>query len=370
MILPILFAAPSSIPLVHALGTLFIGPPQQGPFTVGTIFTYQVNVTGMDPFDGWDIYVDTNSSVLKPVSISVAGNMLGSVFEFANCINGAGTGCSINDNAGTAHSAAISNSGIPTSGSGLLFTITYRVVASGYSFLRIPAGLNTLDNSGSAVVHSAVGAVYGAPPLLPVADFTFSPATPTQVDNVTFDATGSSDPAGGSITRYSWQVTALVGGLLDIRASTSQPIWVHKFNSTFEVGDLSVQLIVTDDLGLSSEPRNKIITVTQFTPSDFSIFVSNMLNIHPGHTGTVNLILQGKNNFAGDVNLSVRARFGFSTTLSVNPVILSTTTTSATSVLTIVAHVRPGFSYALTVTASSGALVHSITFYIVVSVPS
>src|SRR5207245_11740351 len=87
MALPLLFEVPSSIPLVHAAGILYVGPPQQGPFTVGTTITYQVNVTSMDPFNGWDIYVNTNSSVLNPLSISVAGNLLGSVNEFANCIN-------------------------------------------------------------------------------------------------------------------------------------------------------------------------------------------------------------------------------------------------------------------------------------------
>jgi hypothetical protein len=100
MILPILFAAPSSIPPVHAAGSLFVGPPQQGPFTVGTTIAYQVNVTGMDPFDTWDVVVQADSSVLDPLSISVAGNMLGSVTQVANCVNGSGSGCSVNDNAG------------------------------------------------------------------------------------------------------------------------------------------------------------------------------------------------------------------------------------------------------------------------------
>ncbi len=371
-VFPLLLAVPSSIPPVHAAGTLFVGPSQQGPVTVGTTITYQVNVTGMDPFDGWDVVVQADLSVLDPLSISVAGNVLGSVTQIANCVNGTGSGCSINDGAGGAHSAADSFS-TPIGGSGLLFTITYKVVNDGFSYLRIPAGLDTIVNSGVAVAHSdSRPAVYGNPPFVPIADFTLSlspPANITQgVDNVTFDGSPSSDPAGGTITRYAWEITALNGGPLDIRNSTSQPIWAHVFSGGLEVGVLSVQLIVTDNLGLSSAPVNRIITV--LAPPDFSIFVySTTLNIHPGHSATVGLIFQGRNNFVGDVTLSVSAPFGFSTSLSVNPVALSTTT-SATSVLTVSAHVRPGFNYALTVTATSGALVRSITFSVVVSRPS
>jgi hypothetical protein len=55
----------------------------------------------MDPFDSWDVVVQADPSVLDPLSSSVAGNMLGSVTQVANCVNGlAGSGCSISDNAG------------------------------------------------------------------------------------------------------------------------------------------------------------------------------------------------------------------------------------------------------------------------------
>src|SRR5256712_14198056 len=84
---PLLLAVPSSIPPVHAAGTLFVGPSQQGPVTVGTTITYEVNVTGMDPFDGWDVVVQADLRVLDPLSISVAGNRPGSVTQIANCFH-------------------------------------------------------------------------------------------------------------------------------------------------------------------------------------------------------------------------------------------------------------------------------------------
>jgi len=33
------------------------------------MITYQINVTGMDPLDSWDVSVKANQSVLNPVSI-------------------------------------------------------------------------------------------------------------------------------------------------------------------------------------------------------------------------------------------------------------------------------------------------------------
>src|SRR5438309_2911400 len=241
MSLTMLFVFPSSIGPVHAAGNLFVGPTLQGPFSVGTIFTYQVNVTGMDPFDGWDVVVQADLSVLDPLSISVAGNMLGSVTQVANCVNGTGSGCSINDNAGGAHSAAASFS-TPIGGSGLLFTITYRVVNDGFSYLTIPAGLDVIVNSGTSVAHSdSQPAVYGHPPIVPLADFTFSPATPTQGDDVIFNASLSSDPnPGARIVSYAWTITQLSGGVLYVTNTTSQPVWVHVFRGLLEVGDLSV----------------------------------------------------------------------------------------------------------------------------------
>ena len=265
--LTILLVFPFSIGPAHAAGNLFVGPTPQGPFSVGTIFTYQVSVTAMDPFDSWDVVVQANSSILDPVSISVAGNMLGSVTEVANCINGGGQGCSINDNQGGAHSAASQFNG-PVGGSGLLFTITYKVVKDGFSYLTIPAGLDTIGNSGVAVAHTdSRPAVYGNPPIVPIADFTFSPSPPANItqgiDNVTFDGSSSSDPTGGRITSYDWVIRPLGGGNLAITNTTFGPTWVHRFSGFFEVGDLVVTLVVHDDGGLSSQPFPKVITVLE-----------------------------------------------------------------------------------------------------------
>jgi len=123
--------------------SLTIQPASQASLAVGSTFTVQVNVGSMDQFDTWDITVHTDASVILPLSISVAGNIFGSVNEFINCVNGVGTGCTISDTGPTAHSGATSGSGFPRSGNGLLFSVTYQVVGDGSSFISIHLTLSS-----------------------------------------------------------------------------------------------------------------------------------------------------------------------------------------------------------------------------------
>src|SRR5437870_3114583 len=70
LILPMLLAASETLP-VHAAGALFMAPSSQPAQAVGSMLTYEVNVTGMDPFNVWDVSVKSDPAVLNPVSISV-----------------------------------------------------------------------------------------------------------------------------------------------------------------------------------------------------------------------------------------------------------------------------------------------------------
>src|SRR3989442_8300880 len=196
LILPMLLAASEALP-VHAAGALFMAPSSQPAQAVGSMLTYEVNVTGMDPFNVWDVSVKSDPAVLNPVSISVANDILGSVFQVANCINGVGTGCAITDGAGVAHSAAASGTGAAFGGAGLVFTITYQVMGSGFSFLTIPAGLDTIANSGATITHSDIGGVYRTPPSATTPRVPFFPIVPNQGDKVTF--VGSSSTAANVV---------------------------------------------------------------------------------------------------------------------------------------------------------------------------
>ena len=251
---------PSVVPPVHAVGVLFISPASQPALSKGSTFKLQVNVSNIDPFDTWDIYVTSDTSSIKPTAVSVSGN-IGSATEFVNCVNGVGNGCTIIDGAGVAHSEATINSGL-ASGSGLLFTITYQVVGDGYSFITITAGRDLLYLSGILVSHLTLDGSYGNTPTnLPVADFTISPAAPVSNGTLTLNVTSVSDPnQGASITTYAWTIINAGGG--SITNVTRAPIMVHRLGVS-EFGDLIVTLVVTDSLGLSSRATTHLVAVSE-----------------------------------------------------------------------------------------------------------
>src|SRR5207245_10874804 len=94
LILPMLLAASETLP-VHAAGALFMAPSSQPAQAVGSMLTYEVNVTGMEPFNGWNVSVKSDPAVLNPVSISVGKEIGGSRFTVANDSNGLVTGRAI-----------------------------------------------------------------------------------------------------------------------------------------------------------------------------------------------------------------------------------------------------------------------------------
>ncbi len=231
------------------------------------MFSIQVNVSNIDPFDTWNLQVSANVSVLMPVSFSITGNMLGSsAAEFIHCVNGVGDGCGVLDNAGIV-SSGVTSGGYQASGSGLLFTITYQVVGKGYSYLSIPpiATRNLILNSGSSVTHDTADGVYGTPPPLPVANFVHSPASPVDGDNVTFDASSSSDQnAGAVIVSYNWTFSPATGGRGAFNNVTSTPIMIHHFTTplTFPI-TFDAKLVVTDNLGLHSKAKFVEVTIAE-----------------------------------------------------------------------------------------------------------
>jgi hypothetical protein len=119
-----------------------------------------------------------------------------------------------------------------------------------------------------------------------------------------------------------------------------------------------VTLIVSDDLGLSSEPVNKIMTL--LAQPDFSISVSvNLLTIRPGHSATLDVIFKSTNGFAGNVTLSVSGLpLGVLLSFSRSSVVLTGNPLVTTMVtVTITVHGGPG-DRLFQVTATHGDLVH------------
>ena len=159
-----------SIVVFQPVSSLSPGTLYENPLTilargVGTTFTLQIIVSGMDSFNGWDIQVATDPAVLNATGLSITGNMFeslgGSAFEIVHCVNGKGTTCSSSDGPGIAHSA-YANTAF-ASGNGLLFTITYQVVGGGpFAPLTIRNDLIS-SSSPSGVPHFTESTYYGAP---------------------------------------------------------------------------------------------------------------------------------------------------------------------------------------------------------------
>jgi hypothetical protein len=129
---------------------------------VGSIFTIQIQVLGMDQFNGWDIQVASDPATINATTLSISGNMFsasgGTAFEIVHCTNGKGSGCTSADGPGIVHSA-YGNTAF-ASGSGLLFTITFQVVG------RNPSSPITIQNdllsssSPSGVPHTTLSGSY------------------------------------------------------------------------------------------------------------------------------------------------------------------------------------------------------------------
>lgn len=189
------FAIPRA-PTVFAAGSLYVNPAATVPLAVGSTFTVQVKVAGMDQFNAWEIQVVSDRSVISPTSISTAENIFvanttgGIGFELRNCVNGGtGKGCCLSsclpiDGPGIADSAYGSSK--PASGSGLLFTVTFQVVGNGFSPITIQNG-NLANGGSSFVAHSTINGAYGSLSSIVVSKFftdgSFAPLSPDNNGN-------------------------------------------------------------------------------------------------------------------------------------------------------------------------------------------
>ncbi len=99
----------------------------------------------------------------------------------------------------------------------------------------------------------------------PEASFTFSPSLPTPDQQVSFDASGSSDP-DGTISSYEWDFTD--NGAVDATGSSV----THSYDSP---GDYTVTVTVTDDTGATTSSSSTVTVQTDGggggTPSE-SVF--------------------------------------------------------------------------------------------------
>jgi len=160
-------------------GIVYVSPAQRPLAASGTTLTFTINVSNIDPFNGWDIIVWTNQSFLNPVSVSINQNIFApnpsgtQVSESTNCVNnGSGipigspgdTGCTISDGPGIVHSQVNYLGAPPQSGpsSGVLINITYHAINGPGTDVRLIRS-DLFNGSPYPISHDTVHGVYGKP---------------------------------------------------------------------------------------------------------------------------------------------------------------------------------------------------------------
>src|SRR5438094_9199801 len=73
--------SPSIFHSVRASGLVYVDRPTTAAGSASTVGTVRVQVAGVDPFNGWDIQVTSNQSVISPTSLSVRGNALEATYS-------------------------------------------------------------------------------------------------------------------------------------------------------------------------------------------------------------------------------------------------------------------------------------------------
>src|SRR2546426_376926 len=387
----------ASLPLARAanLNLLYISPNQQGPVPAGSTITYQAKVAQMDPFNAWDIMVKTNPSVLNPVSLTIAPNLLTANFstttvEFSNCINGIGTCNQGNgDGPGVVHSAVqgLAESPAVPNLNGILFAITYAVInGGGLSSVSIfnDVIVSSVDGSSSLVPHATTNAIYGNAEL-PVVDFSWSPTQPAMGQIVTFSSNSSDPNPGASIVSYIWNFGDGTGphfygaNAAVIYTAYSGGVPVNSSVTTSGITTLlrfMVTLTIVDSVGLTNSVTLQVL-VADFVPKplpdfSFELFFPPPESFSAGSTATALLALDSLNNLTGTVSLSgsVSPALPNAPTLSFDPasVMLIPNANESSSVTVSVASLTltvPG-NYNFTIFGSFGSTVHSVNFSITV----
>ncbi len=285
-----LFTLFTTVPSVKATGgTLYVSPASQSVGPAGSTVTYQIKMANMDPFNGWDIMVNsTDTGAINATDFSIAGNLMQANYsqtprEFVHCVNNVGTGCGVADGPGIVHSSALIFAPAPMSApvSGLLFTITYKAFGGPSTTIGIFNDLIVNGAEGANaffVEHAVSNSIYGKGELINI-DFTWEPLVPIQGDPVLFNASKSSDPNAGRIVSYSWNFGD--GNI----TYTANPTIQHVFKRS-EGRPLSILLFVTDNLGF----KNLKTKALQGVQRPFHDLLASGINVSPGDSilaGTV-----------------------------------------------------------------------------------
>ena len=372
--------SPSIFHSVHAAGLVYVDRPTTAAGSAGTVVTVRVQVAGVDPFNGWDIQVESNQSVISPISLSITGNGLEvnyseNVLEIVSCINGVSyttNPCDSSDGPGIVHSEAVAYGNPPTSSAyGLLFAINYTVIRSGsYSPLQILRAVIT--NHQSPVSVTTRDGTYGIP-LGQGFELTASPDSPRIVigskANVTFTVSSYGGYAGTIDLTLGTQPPGL---MLLLNASSTLLSPNHPSNvtltiatdTTYQANQYTVMVTATSN-GLSHTAAVSILTTDK---PDFILDASPLiLEIHATASSSSIITLHTPAGFAGPIQLSVTVPGipGLIASLGSRNLIISPGSPT-TTVLDIHTPDSPTpFVYRVNITATSQFSSHMVTVIVI-----
>ena len=292
-------------------------------------------MSGMDSFDGWAVSVQTDPNVISPLNDSFAGNNLFVAnystvpLSLSDCVNGNGNGCTGSDGPGVASSAGTYPFGTPPpvlgpgdAINGTLFTITYKVIASGFSRVEIVQSSSTFSYSYGSQYHPVsyltLPGIYGTQP----PDFTVS-ASPTKLvvlqgSNVT--TTITVDSVAGfqgtlNLTASNLNFTSGTVNFIAFRAIFGQRtlhLTPDGSNNTLLTLLTSVKAPAYDYPKITITAFNNTVLRSVFldvnveTYSDISVSVSpSTLHIHAGTSANGTVSVQSVNGFFGNVSLTL-----------------------------------------------------------------
>jgi len=362
----IALATPGAMSQAHATGLtglVYISPPSINPtLPLGTIFNITVQVSGMGYFNGWDVFVQSDPSVINPINITFTNNLFEQNYSIApstvvNCVNGSGTGCTTLDGPGIAHSVAgfIGKPNIVVPIVGTLFVIVYNVTSpSGFSDINIIR--STFSNGTTTPVpHTTSPGIYGVQP----SDFSIS-ANPSSI-NVLQGSNATTTITMDSVSGFKGAVNLTASN--EFRAVFARPIL-----SVIANGSNSTQLILvvprttlaTDYPTVTITAANRTVSHSIFidvnvkTYSDFLLSVTPpSLKIHAGTSTNTTVVLASQNGFSGNVSLVVQVPENVTFVLGSSIVSLPAGATVKTSLIISTPVVSLPFVYLINVTGSA-----------------
>jgi hypothetical protein len=231
-----------------------------------------INIAGSDALNGFRIFVKTSNAVLNPISADISNTLLAQpVLILANCVNGAGTGCSLasGDGPGVVDVGAVSLAGLstpPTTGG--LFEITYNVAAptgTGFTTITAVSGLCigtsvtglcvTITNGGATPnVETFQAGSYGLAETPPTISAPGTVNTSLGVAT-TFAVTGSDADGNPSVTLAA---TGVPSGATFTTAGTNPVTGTFAWTPGAAPQSVSVTFTATDSAGLTATASTTI----------------------------------------------------------------------------------------------------------------